>query len=450
MNITIHRGTTQIGGCVTEYEQDGWKVFVDFGEQLPGHKSVVDDLKIEGLTHGDTSKSILLITHYHGDHIGKLCDIADSVKVYMGQYACEIYQKLQLRLSFIKGKPGEMARTAYERTKKINTFLDGNIISFGPFEIRPIKMDHSAFDAYGFVIQTENETDLGAFHTGDFRCHGLYTEDFYDAFETVGEVTAIVCEGTNIEREDSSAKHEYKILEEFTEQFKKNKYNSVFVSSTNIDRIFGIYRAAREAGRLVFMDEFQFDILQTVLGQSDWMGELDAVHTNEDEADADIILPDARYTFDLGQPYVLKLDRFSRSSPSFYIPDTLRDYMLHKGCVIIARSTPQFTELIDSLPAEQSRKYLSMWKGYLDSSSPAFNQSLASAIGDEYEYIHTSGHADFHTLEQLFWSIQHDVIIPMHTSNPQMFLSMFEDQKVTVIEDGKTYSLEELSAPYVL
>lgn len=29
MNITIHRGTDQIGGCITEYEQDGWKLFVD-------------------------------------------------------------------------------------------------------------------------------------------------------------------------------------------------------------------------------------------------------------------------------------------------------------------------------------------------------------------------------------------------------------------------------------
>lgn len=450
MNITIHRGTAQIGGCVTEYEQDGWKVFVDFGEQLPGHKSSIDDLKIEGLTYGDTSKSILLITHYHGDHIGKLCDIADSVKVFMGQYACEIYQKLQLRLSHIRGVAGQKALSAYEQTKKIHTFVDGSVINFGPFEILPVKMDHSAFDAYGFVIRSENETDLGVFHTGDFRAHGLYTEDFFDAMEDVGEVTAIVCEGTNIEREDSTARKEYEIEDEFTEQFKKNKYNAVFVSSTNIDRIFGIYRAARKAGRLVFMDDFQFDILQTVIGQSDWTGELDAAHIDEDESDSDIVLPDGRYTFDLGQPYVLKLNRFNRETPSFYIPDKLINYMLQKGCVIIARSSHQFTELINSLPTEQTRKYLSMWKGYLEPSSPAFNQSLASAIGDDYEYIHTSGHADTDSLEKLFWNIEHEVIIPMHTSNPQKFLSVFKDEKVTVIDDGKSYSLEELGAPFVI
>lgn len=443
MNITIHRGTAQIGGCVTEYEQDGWKVFVDFGEQLPGQKSAVDDLKIEGLTHGDTSKSILLITHYHGDHIGKLCDIAESVKVYMGQYACRIYQQLQERLSHIQGESGKRALEACERTKKIHTFLEGSIIHFGPFEIRPIKMDHSAFDAYSFVIQADNETDLGAFHTGDFRSHGLSTEDFADAFESVGEVTAIVCEGTNVERDDSSGRPEYQIVEEFTEQFKKHKFNSVFVSSTNIDRIFGICRAAQEAGRLVLMDEFQSGILQTVIGRGNCSEETCAVHTNEDESDA-------RYRLDESKTFPLRYDRDSPREPRFFIPDKLRNYILDKGCVIIARSTPQFTELIDSLPAEQSRKYLSMWQGYLDPSSPAFNQSLASAVGNDYEYIHTSGHADVHTLGQLFWYVEHEVIIPMHTPNPQKFLTTFKDEKVSVIEDGKTYSLEELGRPFVL
>ena len=36
MKITIHRGSDQIGGCVTEYEHQGYRLFVDYGEQLPG------------------------------------------------------------------------------------------------------------------------------------------------------------------------------------------------------------------------------------------------------------------------------------------------------------------------------------------------------------------------------------------------------------------------------
>ena len=55
MTITIHRGTHQIGGCVTEYEHDGWHLFVDYGEELPGGPKT-GDLQVEGLTKGDLSK----------------------------------------------------------------------------------------------------------------------------------------------------------------------------------------------------------------------------------------------------------------------------------------------------------------------------------------------------------------------------------------------------------
>ena len=45
MKITVHRGSNQIGGCVTEYESNGWKLFVDYGEQLPG--APMSDKKLE-------------------------------------------------------------------------------------------------------------------------------------------------------------------------------------------------------------------------------------------------------------------------------------------------------------------------------------------------------------------------------------------------------------------
>lgn len=82
MKITIHRGTDQIGGCVTEYEHNGWRLFVDYGEQLPGSQET-GPLEIEGLTKGDLSKSALLITHYHGDHIGCIKDLPDGLSIYI-------------------------------------------------------------------------------------------------------------------------------------------------------------------------------------------------------------------------------------------------------------------------------------------------------------------------------------------------------------------------------
>lgn len=51
-----------------------------------------------------------------------------------------------------------------------------------------------------------------------------------------------------------------------------------------------------------------------------------------------------------------------------------------------------------------------------------------------------SGHADPHTLEQLFMLMDAGMIIPMHTSNPVKFLEKFSgnDWQIRLIEDGET------------
>ena len=37
MNITIHRGLEQIGGCITEICTATSRVFIDLGKNLPGN-----------------------------------------------------------------------------------------------------------------------------------------------------------------------------------------------------------------------------------------------------------------------------------------------------------------------------------------------------------------------------------------------------------------------------
>ena len=107
MNIKIHRGTHQIGGCVTEYEYDGWRLFVDYGEELPGGPKS-GDLRIERLTHGDISKSALLITHYHGDHIGSITKLPVELPIYIGKVGREIQLVLSDHLNSVDGIHQEM------------------------------------------------------------------------------------------------------------------------------------------------------------------------------------------------------------------------------------------------------------------------------------------------------------------------------------------------------
>ena len=121
MKITVHRGSNQIGGCVTEYESNGWRLFVDYGEQLPGATMSDKKLEIDGLTCGDTRKSAMLITHYHGDHIGKITELPLEIPIFMGKMAKEIASGLANHLSLVSVDHQRMA----EGVNNVSTFTAG-------------------------------------------------------------------------------------------------------------------------------------------------------------------------------------------------------------------------------------------------------------------------------------------------------------------------------------
>ena len=128
MKIKIHRGTHQIGGSVTEYEYNGWHLFVDYGEELPGGPKS-GELRVEGLTHGDLSKSALLITHYHGDHIGSIPKLPKELPIFMGSVGREIQRILSNRLKSVSTTHKEML----SRLEDVRTFEAGRNFSFGSF-----------------------------------------------------------------------------------------------------------------------------------------------------------------------------------------------------------------------------------------------------------------------------------------------------------------------------
>jgi ribonuclease J len=140
--ITIHRGTHQIGGCAAEIASGRDRVFIDIGADLPGAENLGEFKPIEGLTVGDASNSALFLTHYHEDHIGRLAESDKTVPVYMGHTAKAILLNYARRV-----KSEFLAR--YE---KIKTFSALEEISVGGIAVKPIMIDHSAFDAYMFLI----------------------------------------------------------------------------------------------------------------------------------------------------------------------------------------------------------------------------------------------------------------------------------------------------------
>ena len=256
MKITIHRGTHQIGGCVTEYESNGWHLFVDYGEELAGSPKS-GTLKVEGLTHGDLSKSALLITHYHGDHIGCITQLPEELPIYMSEMGREI----QLVLSDHLKSVDEVQQKMLDRLQAVNTFKPGEEFTFGPFRIMPVIVDHSAFEACAFKITAQRSV----FHTGDFRTHGFRSAKLPKVINKfVGGVSYVVCEGTNVHRPDATSVSEHELQKQFEAKFREHKGNIVYLSSSNIDRLFGLYHAAQRAERPFIVDAYQKRMMDVV------------------------------------------------------------------------------------------------------------------------------------------------------------------------------------------
>ncbi|MDR1838514.1 MAG: hypothetical protein LBQ93_02865 [Treponema sp.] len=149
-------------------------------------------LQIDGLTCGDVSKSALFITHYHGDHIGKICDTVSNLPIFVGKIALEIYKCLEKRLSYIPDSAeAEKHKNILSRLKTVNTFKPLQKIKVGEITITPLFIDHSAFDAYMFIVEADDKRVL---HTGDFRGHGLKSKVFVPMLQKYTQrIDYIIC-----------------------------------------------------------------------------------------------------------------------------------------------------------------------------------------------------------------------------------------------------------------
>jgi len=426
MKITIHRGTHQIGGCITEIENNGYKVFIDFGEQLPGNENADTGLSaIDGLTCGDVSKSILCITHYHGDHIGKISETVKELPIYTGKTALEIYKCFETRLSYIPDiTEADKHKKIIERIETIKVFEALQQIKNGDIVVTPLFIDHSAFDAYMFIVEAGKKRIL---HTGDFRGHGFKSKGLIPALKKYAQdIDYIISEGSNILRPNAVIQTEHELQKEFEKMFKNNKYNFVFVSSTNIDRIFALYHASKRAGRCFVCDGYQANLLKIVSNNH----KKHSVFYNIDYE---------QKTNPKGRFFELKKDR----GQAFDFFGNLKQYLNKYGFCMIIRANPSFKPLLDEYTNKGTKIYYSMWKGYIDSKTPAYNDNI-SRFFEPYkiEFMHTSGHANIETLKNVFNVINpKSGIIPIHTEAPQKFNKSFSSHKIILIEDGKSFEV---------
>ena len=387
MNITVHRGTHQIGGSAIEISTASTRVILDFGNELSlDEKYIPIDLDIDGVTKSAPDCDGIVISHYHMDHLGQLTSALRDIPLYIGELSKEValigaeYQDKDLYLCLLGA----------------NTFRGGEAFTIGDIRIRPLVIDHSAVDSYMFVIEADGKRIL---YTGDFRLHGLRGRVLEKLIKTyVGDVDVLITEGTSLSRNANNSISEREVLDDISSYIQDGKYVFVICSSTNIDRIMGIWHNM-PTDKVLICDAYQKRILDTVTDNVYYESSL-------------YCRPDAPLVLDIG------------AYPKYYMDN---------GFVSLVRGTENYISHIKKFPKDDVRIIYSMWTGYIEK-----NLMLKDLLETYPSYIcHASGHVCKADLVEFIDLVNPDVIIPIHTDSPKKLEMLMPQRNISVINDNE-------------
>ncbi|KAA1426494.1 ribonuclease J [Nocardioides antri] len=186
-------GLGEVGRNMTVFEYDGRLLIVDCGvlfpdESHPGVDLILPDFA--AIRDRLDAVEALVLTHGHEDHIG--------ATPYLLRERGDIpLVGSELTLALLNGKLREhrLKQTAFHKVK------EGDRISFGPFDLEFVAVNHSIPDALAVAIRTGAGLVL---HTGDFKMDQLPLDGRITdlrAFARLGEegVDLFLTDSTNAE-----------------------------------------------------------------------------------------------------------------------------------------------------------------------------------------------------------------------------------------------------------
>lgn len=435
MNFKIHRGTHEIGGSCVEVWTANTRILLDFGMPLVNREgSEFDFSKFKNLTtpelieHGvlpdikglynDNDKLIdgVIISHAHQDHYGLLNYIHKAVKHYLGEATHKI---IELNNLFT---PQEIHIENVVYFEKEKTFQIGDIL------ITPYWADHSAFDAYSFLVEADGKS---LFYSGDFRSHGRKANAFkWFIHNAPQQVDYLLLEGTTISRENKPCKTENEIENDFIKVFQEpHKINLIYTSGQNIDRIVSIFRACKRTNKILVVDVYVAKVIKELSAFSK------IPYPSKEFENLKVMFPyhTSRRLKNEGNTTILY---------EFKNYKITKEEITNQGYKIVMLVRPSMEKDLEHIPGIDGGNLIySMWEGYLQKSGTKKLIDYLTNRNFTILKIHTSGHADTQTLKQMVEAIKPKKIVPIHTFSKSEYAGIFSTP-ILEINDGETISID--------
>ena len=412
LKIKVHRGSHQIGGSITEIYSESTHIFIDFGSELNAkQENSTDTEMIEMMQHAKCDA--VLFTHYHGDHIGLMKHIpkhdADGklIRLGMGKVARQVLINIHKTLNGF-GNAGEGHKEYLDILTDRDRLIDiedGVSISIGDISITPVFVDHSAYDAYMFIIESGDDTIV---HTGDFRTHGRLGKNFFERLEKALDdkrVDVLITEGTMMSRLQESVLTEEQLQKKAMEILKKpeNKYAFLICSSTNVESLASFANAAMILERAFYVNYY---VYEQILLYRETAG-----------ADNPALCFWKTYKFENMKKYNPKLGM------------TQPEFMRENGFLMLIGSSSSYKERMEYFSDLDPLLIYSMWDGLVDKKADTYDKEWGALYHSwnpkRRENLHTSGHATADDLRRMILTVKPEqYIVPIHTEKPEMFMEL--------------------------
>ena len=469
VSLVFYGGVKEIGGNKILLEDNGTKIFLDFGMSFSGRGKYFEEFltprtangigdflalnlipDLSGVYREDLLDHLgrktkepeidgVVLSHAHADHANYISFLHKDIPIYCGETCKNIIDAVeeQSQRSIENEITGFKKRPLFRRDYKnppikrtFHTFRTGDKIHIDSLEIEPIHVDHSVPGAYGFIIHT---SEGAVIYTGDLRMHGLHAEmtaDFINAAKELKPI-AMITEGTRINTKKSD-ESETKVYQESKKEIIGSKHLSIVdFNFKDVDRFTTFYKIAKDLGKKLvisfkhacFLERYHKDKkLRTPDSKDENIlifkpKRLTGTYSDEDYTDYYIKKR-------LNYPNIITAEEIAKSPQqymvvlNFWYFNTLIDLKPNNGTYIHSLSEPFNEEM------EISYDRMHNWLNHFDLK---FVQS------------HCSGHISGTDLKQLIKNINPKELYPIHTEHPESFNRL--PQKTTIVRGGKTYKL---------
>lgn len=409
--LCIHQAADTIGGnCIEIVSNLGERILLDAGRPLDAPEqektAIPQSLDVKNPVLG------VFLSHAHQDHWGMLEVLPENWPIYSGKATQVIIELLNYKNKIPKNRLW-------------NHWNANRAFKIGSFQITPLLIDHSAFDAYALMIEVDGQR---IFYSGDFRNHGRkgkLTDQLIS--HPPQDIDVLIMEGTNLGTEKAT-KTEKALESDFEALFKKTK-GRVFVSfsAMNIDRVVTIFRACVKAKRIFVPDLYTALVLRKLapfakIPQPEWNQMLTVVTRR--------LSPFVKKL--AGDDIVSEIIESAGGTSARALAKTKEKWVIMARASLVGDYAQNGV-----IPTKEDAWVWSQWKGYLDDSQELKDYFLPC----EPIYMHTSGHAPYELLLRFSNAMNPKKLIPVHGDAWKERVGDFKN--IHLLENGEWLVLNE-------